>query len=72
MPLVTIRTGHLAPDGREEVLVEYHCDWPDCPNIATQVVGCVRELGFSTVMCHEHASGRDASDTTRANRSESD
>jgi hypothetical protein len=55
MPRVTIRTGILAADGREEQVSEYLCDWPDCPNIATEVVGCVRELGLSTVMCREHA-----------------
>jgi hypothetical protein len=71
MPQVTIRTGILAADGREEELIEYLCDWPDCPNIATELVGCVRELGLSTVMCHEHASGSGVLKTTRANRSAS-
>jgi hypothetical protein len=55
MPRVTIRTGSLARDGREEELTEYLCDWPGCANIATQVVGCVREVGLATVMCDEHA-----------------
>jgi hypothetical protein len=63
MPRVTIRTGILAPDGREEELSEYLCDWPDCPNIATEVVGCVREFGLSTVMCHEHAATNGAPTT---------
>jgi hypothetical protein len=71
MPRVTIRTGILAADGREEELAEYLCDWPDCPNIATEVVGCVREFGLSTVLCHEHAAGSDASNATRTNGSSS-
>ena len=42
-------------DGREETLSEYMCDWPDCPNIAVEVVTFVRELRTCTVMCTEHA-----------------
>ena len=30
VPLVTLRTGFHAPDGREEALTEYLCDWPGC------------------------------------------
>ncbi len=52
MPQVTIRT---VVDGREETLTEYICDWPDCPNVATTVVGLVRELRIRAVMCAEHA-----------------
>jgi len=52
MPYVTIRT---SINGREEMLSEYSCDWPDCPNIAVRVVGVVRELGIRTAMCAEHA-----------------
>jgi hypothetical protein len=55
MPRVTIRTGIIAPDGQEEVLTEYICDWPDCPNVAEHVTGVVRELAFAAVMCKEHA-----------------
>jgi hypothetical protein len=55
MPLVTIRTGIFAPDGREEKLTEYLCDVPGCPNIATQVLGCIRELRLCAVSCDEHA-----------------
>ena len=55
MPRVTIRTGIFTPDGREEELSEFVCDAPGCPNIATQVVGHVRELGLSSVVCEEHA-----------------
>ena len=57
MPRVTIKTGIAAPDGREEELSEYLCDWPDCPNIATHVLGCVREFGLSAVVCDTHATG---------------
>lgn len=38
MPRVAIKTGVLGPDGREVELAEYLCDWPDCPNVATQVL----------------------------------
>ena len=58
MPRVTIRTDFLAPDGREEEISEYLCDAPGCPNIATHVVGCIREVGLSVVTCQEHAVGR--------------
>jgi len=68
MPRVTLKAGP-APDGHEAELSEYLCDWPDCPNIATQVLGCVRELGLSAVVCDLHANGRpersvDESDAT--------
>ena len=55
MPRVTIRTGNIAPNGQEEVLTEYICDWPDCPNVAVHVAGVVRELALAAVMCQEHA-----------------
>ena len=55
MPRVTIKTGFWMPDGREEELTEYFCDAPDCPNIATHVVACIKELGVSVVTCEEHA-----------------
>ena len=52
MPQVTIRT---TIDGHEETLSEYLCDWPDCPNIAVEVIGVVRELRMRAVVCAEHA-----------------
>jgi hypothetical protein len=55
MPRVTIRTGTTSADGREEEISEYLCDSPNCPNIATQVLGCVREFGFAAVVCDDHA-----------------
>jgi hypothetical protein len=55
MPRVAIKTGFVAQDGSQEELAEYICDWPDCPNIATQALGCSRELGLSAAVCDEHA-----------------
>ena len=63
MPRVTIKTGFFAPDGREEELTEFLCDAPGCPNVATQMVGCIREIGLSTVMCPEHAAANGTSNT---------
>jgi hypothetical protein len=55
MPQVTIKTGLKAEDGTEEALTEYLCDWPDCPNVATDVLGCAKEIGISSAVCREHA-----------------
>ena len=63
MPRVTIRTGAIGPDGREEELTEYLCDAPGCPNVATEVVGCVRELRLFVATCLEHAVVRNEKDT---------
>ena len=52
MPQVTIRT---IVNGREEAVSEYICDWPDCPNVATEVIGIVRELRVRSALCAEHA-----------------
>jgi hypothetical protein len=52
---VTIKTGLLDPDGREEELTEYLCDYPNCPNFATKAFGC-KELGLMNAVCEEHAS----------------
>ena len=54
MPSVTLRTGR-ADDGKEETLTDYLCDWPDCPNVATQVVGAICELRAFSAVCPEHA-----------------
>jgi hypothetical protein len=51
---VTIKTGLMDLDCCEEELVEYLCDYPDCPNIATNVVGC-RELRLMASVCEVHA-----------------
>jgi hypothetical protein len=52
MPIVTIRA---VVDGREEILTEHLCDWPDCPRAAVEVIGFVRELKLATAYCAEHA-----------------
>jgi hypothetical protein len=56
MPQIVIRTGFKAPDGHEEKLTEYFCDWPDCRNVATHVLGCSKELGTASAVCQEHIS----------------
>jgi hypothetical protein len=55
MPHVTIATGFTAEDGREEILTDYLCDVPDCPNPACQVMGFAREAGGGFAVCAEHA-----------------
>ncbi len=54
MPVITIQTGFRAPDGQEETLTEYLCDWPGCPNVAVHVLGCIKELRAMVVVCEEH------------------
>ena len=56
MSRVTIKTGFMDPDGREEELTEYMCDYPDCPNIATEVLGYLRGLRLTATVCDVHAS----------------
>ena len=53
---VTIKTGLKAPDGSEEKLTEYLCDYPNCPNFATRIVGCLVELRLMAAVCETHAS----------------
>jgi len=55
IPRVTIKTGFPTPDGREELLTEYICDYPGCPNIATHALGFVRDVGAMAAVCDEHA-----------------
>lgn len=55
MPRIVIKTGMVNPDGRDEELAEYVCDFPGCHNIAIHVRGCVPQLGLFSVVCHEHA-----------------
>jgi hypothetical protein len=55
MSRVTIKTGLVGPDGREEELTEYMCDYPDCPNIATSVLGCIRDISLMAAVCELHA-----------------
>ena len=58
MAQVTIPTGVVRPDGSEERLSEYLCDWPECPNVATQVLGGSRDLGRFLMACDEHGPAR--------------
>jgi hypothetical protein len=51
----TVKTGRLRPDGREEELTEYLCDWSGCANVAVHVLGCVKELVLPLALCVEHA-----------------
>ena len=55
MPRVTIRTGFIGADGREEELSEFLCDAPGCPNVATEALGCVKDAGMAVVVCADHA-----------------
>ena len=55
MGQITIKTGLKTPDGREEELREYICDYPGCPNFATRVLGCLVELRLMAAVCAEHA-----------------
>jgi hypothetical protein len=54
MPQVIIKTGLIGSDGQQEILSEYLCDWPDCPNPAVHVLGFLRELGTCTAVCDDH------------------
>jgi len=55
IPTLNIKTGLTTADGREEFLTEYFCDQPDCPNIATQTLGCIKDVGVVAALCDEHA-----------------
>ena len=68
MPWVTIRTGMTAADGREHVLTEYLCDWPDCANVAVHVLGVARDVAMARAVCREH----DATPKGRASESRAD
>lgn len=55
MPQIILKTGVIGPDGREEILTEYHCDFTGCGNLASQVFGIARELQSCEAFCDEHA-----------------
>lgn len=55
MPLVIVKSGEHNLDGTEEILSEYQCDEPNCPNVADQVIGVSFELRAALVLCEEHA-----------------
>jgi hypothetical protein len=52
---VTLRTGIPTADGHEEVLREYMCDWPDCPNMGVRLLGSIAALRAVVMVCEEHA-----------------
>ena len=55
MGQITIKTGLTTPDGHEEELREYICDYPGCSNFATCIVGCLVELRLMAAVCELHA-----------------
>jgi hypothetical protein len=55
MGKATIKTGFITSNGDEEELTEYLCDYPDCPNFATRMVGCLVELRLMAAVCEAHA-----------------
>jgi hypothetical protein len=61
MPWAQKKTEWSPDPAREEhdVMV-YLCDWPECSNEATQVLGCVKELGGTIAFCARHAALRAA------------
>ena len=67
MPQVILKTG-IGENGQEEILHEYFCDWPDCPNVAAHVVGVAREIRLVSAVCDEHAAmleGRNRDDSVK-------
>jgi hypothetical protein len=54
IPQVTIKTGITTADGHEEQISEYFCDWPECANVATQVLGYATEIGVCAAVCDDH------------------
>ena len=58
MPQVVVASGIIGPDGCEDKLSEYLCDSPGCPNIASHVLGYIREIGAAIAVCDEHAGPR--------------
>ena len=44
----------MSPDGQEQVLTEYLCDWPDCANVAEHVLGVARTVATMYAVCREH------------------
>jgi hypothetical protein len=54
MPRVTFKTGFPGPDGGEEVLTEYLCDWPGCPKLGVHLLGLIRELRAMAIVCEDH------------------
>ena len=60
MPQITIKAGEAGPEGTEETLTEYFCDFPGCWNVATQVLGYARGIGVASAVCDSHAANKPA------------
>jgi hypothetical protein len=54
LPLVSIKTGFSTADGKEEILTEYLCDWPGCPNLAIHTLGSIRDIRALAIVCEVH------------------
>lgn len=54
MPRIIIKTGLVDRDGQEEDLMEFMCDAPGCPNVATHVIGRAAGLGLFHAVCQGH------------------
>jgi len=54
MPWITIKTDLTTRDGEEEELTEYLCDYPGCPNVATNMLGSIPALRVMASVCNEH------------------
>jgi hypothetical protein len=44
----------MAPDGHEEKLTEFFCDHPGCHNVATHLLGYVKEIALAAAVCEDH------------------
>jgi len=55
MPWVIVEPGVGGPRSYREKLTIYLCDWPDCPNVAEHILGCVKELAAAVALCKQHA-----------------
>jgi hypothetical protein len=56
LPLVVITSGEDAREsGDEERLLEYVCDYPNCPYPAERVIGFAREIAGGFAVCLKHA-----------------
>ena len=42
------------PEGHEETLTEYFCDHTGCANVATHLLGYVKEIGLAVAVCENH------------------
>lgn len=52
MPFVTLT---MTVFGEPDTVTEYLCDVPDCEEVATVVLGVVRDLRLVFAVCERHA-----------------